>query len=155
MNLPDVLNLLHTWNLSVLIPLVFYTSFFLTVATLVFFVESTLILRALVLSRSRRALYLLLGLPLGASILCYIVAMYGWQVYYDWQNSFTGEHITLFTWNEILVLRYNFLAVAIIDLLQSALAIGLFALTLFLEKKLLPRVKQRPLWTVVRRQRIV
>ena len=38
---------------------------------------------------------------------------------------------------------------------QSILAIVLFLLTLLLEKKLLPRVNQRPLWTVVRRQRVV
>ena len=151
MNLQHILS---SGNLSFLIPLVFYISFFLTISTLALFIESAIVLRTLVRGRSRLICYPLLGLPLGASILCYIVAMIGWQSYYDWQNSMTGTHITLYVWNDIL-LRFNFLPISIIGLLQSALAIALFILTLFLEKKLLPRVNQRPLWTVVRRQRVV
>jgi hypothetical protein len=142
-------------NLSFLISLVFYTSFFLTVATLVLFIESAIILRTLILGRSRPMRYMVLGLPLGASILCYIVAMAGWQAYYDWNSVPIGTHLTLSMWNDILRLKSNFRPLSIIGSLQSALAIVLFMLTLFLEKKLLPRVNQRPLWTMVRRQRIV
>jgi len=147
-------HILSTDNLSFLIPLVFYTSFFLTIGALALFIEFAIVLRTLVLGRSRLAHYALIGLPLGASILCYIVSMAGWQAYYDWQNSMTGTHITLYVWNDILV-RFNFLSISIIGLLQSALAIVLFTLTLYLEKKLLPRITRRPLWTVVRRQRVV
>jgi hypothetical protein len=147
-------HILSTSNLSFLIPLVFYTSFFLTAGALALFIEAAIVLRTLVRGRVRAGRYPLLGLPLGASILCYIVAMAGWQAYYDWQNSMSDAHISLYVWNDILV-RFNFLSISIIGLLQSALAIVLFILTLFLEKKLLPRINQRPLWTVVRRQRIV
>ncbi|MGH2493447.1 MAG: hypothetical protein ACRDIV_01970 [Ktedonobacteraceae bacterium] len=155
MNSPYILNVLSAWSLPVLIPLVISTSFFLTVAALAFFIESALVLRALVLGRSRGVRYLLLGLPLGAAILSYIVAMHGWQMYYDLQHIYVG-HVTFYVWNEILLLtQYNLFSAAIIGLLQSILAIVLFALSLFLEKKLLPRVKHPPLWTVVRRPRIV
>jgi len=147
-------HILSSGNLSFLIPLVFYTSFFLTVGTLALFIESAIVLRTLVLGRSNLVRYALLGLPLGASILCFVVALAGWQSYYDWQNSMTGTHITLYLWNDILV-RFNFLPISIIGLLLSALGIVVFALTLFLEKKLLPRINRRPLWTVVRRQRVV
>lgn len=149
--------ILRSVDLSFLMQLVFYTSFFLTIAALTLFIESAIVLRTLVRGRSRPARYVLLGLPLGASILCYIVAMAGWQANYDWQNlgMLVGAHFTPSVWNYILQLKFNFLFLSIIGPLQAALAIVLFILTLFLEKKLLPRVNERPLWTVVRRQRIV
>jgi hypothetical protein len=147
-------HILSVDTLSFLIPLVFYTSFFLTAAALVFFIEAAIVLRTLVLGRSRALRYTLLGLPLGASILCFTVAMAGWQDYYDWENSQNGAHVFLYLWNDILF-KFNFLSISIIALLQSILAIVLFIFTLFLEKKLLPRINRRPLWTVVRRQRVV
>ena len=142
-------------DLSFLIPLVYDTSFFLTIAALVLFIEAAIVLRILVLGRSRLAHYALLGLPLGASILCYIVAMVGWRAYYGWQNSLSIDtHFTPYLWNDMFV-RYNFLSNSIIGLLQCALAVFLFILTLFLEKLLLPRINRRPLWTLVRRPLIV
>ena len=148
-------HILNIENLSFLIPLVLYTSFFLTVAALVLFIEAAIMLRTLILGRARAWRYTLLGLPLGASILCYLVAMAGLQAYSELENFPIGTHITPPLWNEILAVRYNFLPLSIVGLLQVILAIALFLLTLFLEKKLLPRVNQRPLWTVVRRQRFV
>src|SRR5579863_7929501 len=68
-------HILSSDNLSFLIPLVFYTSFFLTIGALALFIEFAIVLRTLVLGRSRLAHYALIGLPLGASILCYIVSM--------------------------------------------------------------------------------
>lgn len=147
-------HILSTDNLSILIHLVFYTSSFLTISALALFIEAAIVLRTVVLSRSSLARYALPGLPLGASILCYIVAMAGWQGYYDWRNSMGNTHITLYIWNE-MIFRFNFLSISIIGLVQSALAVALFVLTLFLEKRLLPRINQRPLWTMVRRQRVI
>jgi hypothetical protein len=148
-------NILSSENLSFLIPFVLITSFFLTAAALVLFIEAAIMLRTLILGRVRAWHYALLGLPLGASILCYVVAMAGLQAYSDLENFPTGAHITPTLWYELLAVRYNFLPLSIVGLLQVILAIALFLLTLFLEKKLLPRVNQPPLWTVVRRQRVV
>ena len=151
-------HILSSENLSILIPLVFYISFFLTLSTLALFVESAIVLRTLVLGRARPVHYALLGLPLGASILSFIVAMAGWQAYYDREQalSMIFTHLSLNALHDIL-LRFNspFLSISIIGLLLSALVIVVFALTIFLEKKLLPRMNRRPLWTVVRRQRVV
>jgi hypothetical protein len=148
-------NILSIENLSFLIPFVLFTSFFLTVAALALFIEAAIMLRTLILGRARAWRYALLGLPLGASILCYLVSMAGLQAYSELEKFPTGSHITVPLWNEIAVVRYNFLPLSIVGLLQVILAIVLFLLTLFLEKKLLPRVNQRPLWTVVRRQRVI
>ena len=153
------LHILDIGNLSFSVPFVFYTNFFLTIGSLALFIEAAIVLRALVLGRSPLARYLLLALPLGASILTFIVAMYGWQTYSytDWQGleSSLSRRLAPSAWNAIQLRINNLTSAAIVGLLQSILVITLFALTLFLEKKLLPRVHRPPLWTAVRRQRII
>lgn len=154
MNLPPVLG---TWNLDVSGQVVLYSSFFLTVGALVLFIETAYVLRTLVISRSSLPHYLLLALPFGAAILTYIVAMNGWQAYSYWQHFpySVGQHITLAVLKSIQLFKRSFTSTAITGLLQSIFTIALFALTLILERKLLPRVKRPPLWTIVRRPRVV
>ncbi|SRR5216683_3392053 len=154
MNLPSVL---PTWNPDISTPVILYSSFFLTFGALVLFIEAAIVLRTLIMTRSPLRHYSLLALPLGAAILTYLVAMHGWQTYTDWQSfqSIIGEHITPFVLRVIRLRISNLTAAAIIGLLQSIFTIALFALTLILERKLLPRVKRPPLWTIVRRPRIV
>ena len=153
----NVLAVLPGWGLDFSIAVVLYSSFFLTLGVLVLLGETAIVLRTLVLGRAPIARYLLLALPLGTGILTYIVAMHGWQIYSDWQyfQSIIGIHISPAFMNAVQLLKMNFTPTAIISLWQCLLLVALLALTFYLERKLLPRVKRPPLWTVVRRQRVV
>ena len=149
MNVPTVL---PAWNLDISIPVVLYSTFFLTIGVLVLLGETAIVLRTLVLSRSPLPRYLLLALPLGAGILTYVVALHGWQIYSDWQSlqSIIGVH---FSYAAYQLMKKHFTSSAIIGLWHCLLLVALFALILYLEGKLLPRVKRPPLWTVARRRR--
>ena len=153
----SVLSVFPIWNLDTSIAVVLYSSFFLTIGILALLGEAAIVLRTLVLSRSPLSRYLLLALPLGAGILTYIVAMHGWQLYSDWQHfqSIIYTHISPAFMSAVRLLERSFTSTAIIGLGQCFLLVALFALTLYLERKLLPRIKRPPLWTVVRRQRVV
>ena len=148
----DITRYLLPWSNTLLV-----ASFFLTLGVLALFVEAALVLRTLIRARRTPAYYMLLSLPLGVSILFFFLTLANWQVYAGFSSYgvLTMGKVNPTLWYDWSTIQANCIRAAIISLLELMLLVTVFILTLFLEKKLLPRVSQRPLWTVVRRQRIV
>ena len=145
----DITQYLLPWSNILLV-----ANFSLTLGVLALFIDAAIILRTLVLMRQALVYYALLLLPLGASILFFFLTLVGWQVYAGfsmYEGSIMGRY------NPALrnMLQATCIHAAINSLLELVLLVVVFILTLLLEKKLLPRMSQRPLWTVVRRQRVV
>ncbi len=148
----DITQYLLPWSNMLLV-----TNFFLTLGILVLFIDAAIILRTLVLTRQTSAYYTLPILPLGASALLFFLTLANWQVYagFSRYGVLTMGKVNPTLWNDWPIIQANCIHAAFISLLEFVLLIAVFILTLFLEKKLLPRMNQRPLWTVVRRQRVV
>jgi len=140
------------WNNILLV-----ANFSLTLGVVALFIESAIILRTLVLTRQAPVYYTLPILPLGTSVLFFFLTLVGWQIYAELHPMVPlvlgpDYWAWLHSWPMI---QANGIRAALISQLELALLIVVFALTIFLEKKLLPRINRRPLWTVVRRQRVV
>jgi hypothetical protein len=148
----DITPYLLPWSNILLV-----ASFFLTLGVLGLFVETAIIVRTLVLARQPPVRYVLLALPLGASVLFFFLTLYDWQVYAGFKTYgfITLGKVNPTSWNNWSTIQASCTNTALLSLLELAVLIALFILTFYLEKKLLPRINQRPLWTVVRRQRII
>lgn len=144
----DITRYLSPWSNILLI-----ANFSLTLGVLALFIDAAIILRTLVLTRQALIYYALPILPLGASVLFFFLTLADWQVYTGFS---TYGVITLGKANPALwtMLQATCMHAAIISLLELVLLVVVLILTLFSEKKLLPRMNRRPLWTVVRRQRV-
>ena len=148
----DITRYLLPWSDILLV-----ANFFLTLGVLGLFIEAAIILRTLVLTRQAPVYYTLVALPLGASVLFFFLTMACWQVYAGFSTfgSLTLGKVNPTLWSDWPSIQANCIHGALISLLECVLLIAVFMFTLFLERKLLPQVRQRPLWTMVRRQRVV
>ena len=120
----------------------------LALCSLVLFVEAALLVHMLVCTRQAFWRYLLVVIPLAVSAWSFVVAWNTLNLYENLSNL-THLHLDPVLYRMIKAMVSQAISTSQV---QAGITMAVFILMLFVERKLLPRADQPPVWTLAREQ---
>ncbi len=120
--------------------------FILTVCAFVLFMKAMLSLRALIIMRQAWWKYLLVLLPLGVSAWSFVVATHSLDMYWN-LLQILPPHGSPYTFDYFWVTVLQAVNASLTQILITLLTLWL---TLFLERRAIPRVERTPAWVLAR-----
>jgi hypothetical protein len=120
----------------------------LALCSLALFVEAALLVHVLVSTRQAFWRYLLVVIPLAVSAWSFAVTWNTLNLYENLSNL-TSSHLTLTLYRMIKAMPSQAISASQV---QAGITVAVFIAMQFVERKMLPRADQPPVWTLTREQ---